>query len=105
MSPNRFARLSFSALAGVTLFSAPLAQADPAISSKLIATGFSSPLFVTAPAGDTSHLFVVDQGSGGTAQIKVLNLGSDTVNATPFLTISGIATGGEQGLLGLAFDP
>src|SRR6185436_17408130 len=42
---------------------------------------------------------------GGSAQIKVLDLSTNTVRATPFLTIGGLATGGEQGLLGLAFHP
>lgn len=70
-----------------------------------VASGLSTPIFATAPTGDTNRLFVVEQGSGGSAAIKILNLGSNTVDATPFLTLSGIATGGEQGLLGMAFDP
>ena len=39
-------------------------------------------------------------------QIRIINLPSRTVNATPYLDISSeIVYGGEQGLLGLAFDP
>jgi len=75
------------------------------LSVERVATGLSTPIFATAPSGDTGRLFVVEQGSGGSASIKILDLGSNTVNPTPFLTLSGISTGGEQGLLGLAFDP
>ncbi len=74
-----------------------------------LTTGLTRPVFVTAPPGDTSRLFIVEQrGSGGVATqayIKILNLATNTINATPFLAIAGLTTGSEQGLLGLAFDP
>ena len=64
-----------------------------------VATGFSFPLLLTAPAGD-ARLFVVEKGG----LVKVVKNGS--VLATPFLDVSSlISNGGEQGLLGLAFDP
>ncbi|HST31315.1 MAG TPA: PQQ-dependent sugar dehydrogenase [Chthoniobacterales bacterium] len=66
-----------------------------------VASGLSSPLFVTAPPGDFNRLFIVQQGG----QIRILNLTTGVMNATPFLTVGNIVTGGEQGLLGLAFDP
>ncbi|NMH28243.1 PQQ-dependent sugar dehydrogenase [Flavobacterium silvaticum] len=64
------------------------------------ATGFSSPVEITHTSDD--RLFVVQQG--GT--IKILNA-NGTTNTTPFLTLgpSVIDSGGEQGLLGLAFHP
>jgi glucose/arabinose dehydrogenase len=63
------------------------------------ATGFSNPVEITH-AGD-SRLFVVQQGG----LIKILNA-NGTTNATPFLNLSSIiSTGGERGLLGLAFHP
>ncbi len=74
-----------------------------------VATGLTRPDFVTAPPGDTKRLFIVEQrGSGGVAsqaQIKILKLANNTINATPFLTVSPVPPGFEQGLLGLAFDP
>jgi len=60
----------------------------------------SSPVFLTAPRGDVNRVFVVEQG--GT--IKVLDRASGTVLST-FLTVSGLTSGGERGVLGLAFDP
>jgi glucose/arabinose dehydrogenase len=64
------------------------------------ATGFTNPVEITH-AGD-SRLFVVEQGG----RIKILN-SNQTVNPTPFLTLTTatISTGGERGLLGLAFHP
>ncbi len=78
------------------------AQAVPPLDAIRVAGGFTAPDYVTAPPGDTSRLFVVQQSG----QIRIINLPSRRVNATPYLDVSSeIAYGGEQGLLGLAFDP
>ena len=61
---------------------------------------FASPLYVTAPPGDRRRLFVVEQGG----RIRVVRGGR--VLRRPFLDVSAqIVSGGEQGLLGLAFAP
>ncbi|HEY4310624.1 MAG TPA: PQQ-dependent sugar dehydrogenase [Pirellulales bacterium] len=91
-----------AALATTTLVVATTAQAQTVVR---VASGLDNPLFATFAPGDTSREFIVEQGENGTADIKILNLADNTINSTPFLQISGIATGGEQGLLGLAFDP
>lgn len=63
-------------------------------------TGFSSAIAIEHPAND-ARLFIVQQGG----LIRILNP-NQTVNATPFLNLSTlIASGGERGLLGLAFHP
>ncbi len=64
------------------------------------ASGFSSPVEI-AHCGD-SRLFVVQQSGA----IRVLNA-DGTINPTNFLTLtnSTILSGGERGLLGLAFHP
>ena len=76
--------------------------APPSTSLKLqtVANNLSSPVFLTSPPGDQTRLFVVEQG--GT--IKVLDRATGSVPST-FLTVTGITSGGERGLLGLAFDP
>ena len=67
-----------------------------------ISTSLSSPVFMTAPPGDSTRLFVVEQGG----LIRVLNVGSGSPLTDPFLDIrSLLSTGGERGLLGMAFDP
>src|ERR1043166_6529018 len=66
------------------------------------AGGFEEPLAITAPPGDTGRLFVAEQ----TGKIKIIKLPQRTVNAIPFLDLSAVVSnGGEQGRLGLAFDP
>jgi glucose/arabinose dehydrogenase len=61
---------------------------------------FSEPTYVTAPPGDRSRLFVVEQG--GT--IRVVRRGRKL--ARPYLNITGrVLAGGEQGLLSMAFAP
>ncbi len=67
-----------------------------------VASGLSRPLFVCSPPGDNQQLFIVEQNSG---KIKILQNGS--ILAAPFIDLHSkiIATGNEQGLLGLAFHP
>jgi glucose/arabinose dehydrogenase len=71
-----------------------------AVQARVIARDFDAPIFATAPAGDL-RLFVAEQGGA----IRILDLASGKVNGTPFLTVANIVSGGEQGLLGLAFHP
>ncbi|MBI1815504.1 MAG: PQQ-dependent sugar dehydrogenase [Deltaproteobacteria bacterium] len=71
-----------------------------AIKAVRVASGLNSPLYVTAPRGDVSRIFIVEQGGA----IKILKWG--TLLATPFLNLaSQIACCGERGLLGVAFHP
>ncbi len=97
-----------TAAAALGMF-AGAAAAQQQLTTVQIAQGLSRPLFVTSPPGDLSRLFIVEQrGSAGIAtraDIRILNLADNTINATLFLTISPVPTGDEQGLLGLAFDP
>lgn len=63
-----------------------------------IVTGLNKPVLVTAPRGDTDRTFIVEQ----TGVIQLLNNGQQSV----FLDIDNIVgTGGERGLLGVAFHP
>jgi glucose/arabinose dehydrogenase len=68
-----------------------------------VATGFNAPLDIQQPNDNSGRLFVVEQG--GTIQI-IESDGSRA--ATPFLNVSalpGFSSGGETGLLGMAFHP
>ena len=77
----------------------PLLSAAQTVGLQLFAEGFAAPTEVVN-AGD-SRLFVAEQGG----MIKIVNV-DGLVNAAPFLNISGfISSGGERGLLGLAFHP
>ena len=71
------------------------------INLQSFAAGFSSPVEIAHPDND-ARLFVVQQSG----LIRILNP-NGTINTTPFLTLtsSTILSGGERGLLGLAFHP
>jgi glucose/arabinose dehydrogenase len=72
------------------------------IAATRVASGLSQPLFAGAPPGDFGRLFIVEK----TGDIKILNLRTGQVLATPFLDVTGeVFTDSECGLLGLAFDP
>src|SRR5690349_22742653 len=71
-----------------------------AITAQRVASGLSQPLFVTAPTGDTTHIYIVEQTG------RVMSLDLQTGQLSTFFTIGGLtSTSGEQGLLGMAFDP
>ena len=98
-------RTTSAILAGATLaimFGLSAAQAQTPLTSVRVASGLSRPVFVTHAPGDFGRVFIVEEHSG---QIKILNLGSGTINSTPFLELTGLSGGNEQGLLGLAFHP
>ena len=80
----------------------PVAGSGDIIATR-VGSGFSETVFVTSAPGDPDRLYVVEKG--GT--IKLLDPATGTANAANFLTIppGQLQTGGEQGLLGLAFDP
>jgi glucose/arabinose dehydrogenase len=71
-------------------------------STVLYASGLDRPVFLTAPPGSIGRAFILDAHLG---QIRILRLATRTLEPTPFLTIPGVSTGDEQGLLGLAFHP
>jgi Glucose / Sorbosone dehydrogenase len=61
---------------------------------------FQAPVYATAAPGEPHNLYVVEQAG----RIRVLNSGR--IRATPFLDIRQlVVSGGEQGLLSVAFDP
>jgi glucose/arabinose dehydrogenase len=71
------------------------------LSTVTVASGLSLPVFVCSPPGDHDRLFIVEKAG----RIKILSGG--TILSTLFLDITDRvgATGNEQGLLGMAFDP
>ncbi len=78
----------------------PITSGAITINTRTVATGLQNPLeFVSANDG-SGRFFVVEQGG----RIRILKNGA--IQPTPFLDISGqIKSGGEAGLLGLAFHP
>lgn len=65
-----------------------------------IGSGFDRPVLLTfAPGDPKKRLFVVEQRGA----IRILENGRPSKK--PFFTITGLSSGNEQGLLGLAFHP
>lgn len=65
-----------------------------------IVTGLSLPVFVTHAGDGSNRLFIVEQAG----RIRIFQNGS--LPGTPFLDIqSRVTSGGERGLLGIAFHP
>jgi glucose/sorbosone dehydrogenase len=92
------ARLSIS----LALLAGLLHPASAAAQTQLVpvATGLVNPVFVTGAGDGTHRLFIVEQA--GT--IRVMPIGGSATSL--FLDIrSRVRSGGEQGLLGLAFHP
>ncbi len=77
-----------------------IVPASTSLKLQTVTSNLTSPVFLTALRGDANRLFVVEQG--GT--IKILDRATGSVLST-FLNLTGITSGEERGLLGLAFDP
>jgi len=72
----------------------------PALGLSAFVSGVASPVGMEVPNDDSGRLFVLEQGG----RIRIIQNG--VLVATPFLDItSKIESGGEKGLLGLAFHP
>jgi len=85
----------FITLALTAALAAPLASL--ALESRFLPHTFATPVYLTAPAGDT-RLFIVEKAG----RIQLVDNG---VKST-YLDISALVdSSGERGLLGLAFDP
>jgi glucose/arabinose dehydrogenase len=80
--------------------SSPSSTASQQVHLRQFASGFDSPVYVTATRSEPGNLYVVEQPG----VIRVLENGK--LRPQPFLDIrSRVTSGGEQGLLSMAFDP
>ncbi len=83
---------------GALVITSVASAVDTPLTTQRVTAGLSSPVFLTSPPGDTTRLFVVQQGG----RIRIIKYG--TLLPDPFLIIS-VSFSGERGLLGMAFDP
>jgi glucose/arabinose dehydrogenase len=91
--------LSAAACGGFVSTTPP--QTNPALAFTPVVSGFASPTAITHAGDGSGRIFVVEQGG----RIRIVSSGG-VLLPTPFLDISGrLVSGGEQGLLGLAFPP
>ncbi|MBI3447781.1 MAG: PQQ-dependent sugar dehydrogenase [Acidobacteria bacterium] len=88
-------------LATTALLALQIAAAAAAIDLQPVVTGLSRPVFVTSARDGTGRLFIVEQDG----LVKVVQPGSATPTVFVDLSDRVETSGGEQGLLGLAFHP
>jgi len=77
-------------------------RAGTTLTTVRVTEALNRPVFASSPPGDVTRLFILEQKFGN---VQILNLSTGDINDDPFLTISGLSTANEQGLLGLAFHP
>jgi len=71
-----------------------------ALALEPVAAGFASPVFVTGSGDGSGRLFVLEQSG------RVWIVRDGQRSAAPFLDLSAkVSSGGERGLLGMAFEP
>lgn len=89
-----------SAPATTTPVTPPTVIPATSVSLTQVAGGFAGPVAITSAGDGSGRLFVVEQGG----VVRIVRNGA--VAPQSFLNISSLVTsGGEQGLLGLAFPP
>ena len=87
---------------GLLLLFAAISSTRAALKLELVVTNLSKPLYVVSPPGDANRLFILLQHAG---QIRIFDKQAGALKPTPFLTITALNRGGEEGLLGMAFHP
>ncbi len=85
-------------------FAATTAVSQEGISSSLFANELTRPVFLTHDGLNADWVYILEQRDGSTGRIKILDRTDGTLIST-FLSVPGLNTSSEQGLLGLAFDP
>src|SRR5437870_9427376 len=93
-------RTAFAFIFFLAFLAAPLMAQTPRIALEPLASNLSSPLYLTNAHDGSNRRYIIEQPG----RIRVLQPGSST--PTLFLDISSrVLSGGERGLLGLAFHP
>ena len=90
--------LKILAVAGIATALASSSSAQT-LTREVVASGFSVPIAAKSPPGDYERIFVAQRDG----RVRIIKNG--TLLGTDFKDIPGIQSGGEQGLLGIAFHP
>jgi glucose/arabinose dehydrogenase len=74
------------------------------LQAELIVSGLDSPVFAASPPGEPNRLFVIEKDSG---RVLIVDLETNQVLPQPFYDVAAaeMTSGGERGLLGMAFHP
>ncbi len=89
----------------VTTLTFPFASSSSLVAAEAFPSlpSFDTPVFVTSAPGDAGRLYVVEQPG----RIRIVSRSPGATSYGTFLDLTSrvTQTGGEEGLLGLAFDP
>lgn len=90
----------------VAMFAIGLLSAAPVSAglagARRIDTNLGQPIYLAQPPGDHERMFIITKAG----QIRILDLATETLLPTPFLTVSDtFSATNEAGLLGIAFHP
>lgn len=93
-------------VAGVLGCNLPASGGSTPLTTERVALGLTDPVYVTHAPGDFDRIFIVEQ----VGRIRILDISVEPPvlqpSGAPFLNIiSRVQSGGERGLLGLAFHP
>jgi glucose/arabinose dehydrogenase len=87
---------------GCLIAGASRARATPPARSRLMSSAINQPIFITYAPGDAQHVYVCERPG----RIRVMDKDTGAVDPAPVLDITAqVNTDGDNGLLGLAFDP
>ncbi len=86
----------------VTAAVAPGDSRAQQVRAGLVATGLTRPVAVVAAPGRPDRIYVAEQHTG---RVRSVDIATGALLPTILLELDDLALGGEQGLLGLAFDP
>lgn len=93
-------RSAVAAMSAVVLLSSGVASAPPTLGLEAYTSGFTNPVAIVQDPTDPAVQFVVEQRG------RIRTVVSGVVQPTDFLDLRGsVTSGGERGLLGLAFSP
>lgn len=98
---RRFLSVCFAVITACSSGTEPIDGIDTEVELRLqeVVSGLGGPVYVTSPTGDP-RLFIVEQPG----RIRIIQGGQ--LVATPFLDIvSRVSSGGERGMLSIAFHP
>jgi glucose/arabinose dehydrogenase len=93
--------IAFHALVSLMVLASATAARAGIEGLQRVASGLDAPIYVTHAPGDFRRLFIVLRGG----PIRILDFTTGSVLPTPFVTVLGVDSEGEGGLLGMAFHP
>jgi glucose/arabinose dehydrogenase len=95
-------RIVLSLFAAVWVWFPSEADAVCRLGLERVVSGLERPVGLAFPPDGSGRMFILEQHVG---RMRVFDMANRELLAEPVLELGNLSTGGEQGLLGMAFDP